>query len=264
MQISNGKWMYHTLAILLIALIAFFMVGWEDNEVCAQPVQIPEVEFRIGGNEEEDPGELVGFLQLLLILALLSLAPAFIVLMTSFTRIVVVMGFVRNALATQQIPPNQVLVGLALFLTFFIMYPVFTEVNEQAIQPYLEGEITQEEALEEGALPVREFMFSHTREKDLALFVDISKMDAPMDEDDVPLHVLVPSFVISELKTAFEMGFWIYVPFLIIDMVVATVLMSMGMMMLPPVVISMPFKILLFLLVDGWHLVTKSVVESFL
>lgn len=252
------------LAIIIIVSVFFILPGWTGSSVQAQ-VQIPEVEFRIGGEgEEEDPGEMVGFLQLLLILALLSLAPAFIVLMTSFTRIVVVMGFLRNALATQQIPPNQVIVGLALFLTVFVMFPVFNEVNEQAIQPYLEGELTQEEAFTEGAAPLREFMFYHTREKDLALFVDISGMDAPEVEDDVPLHVLVPAFVISELKTAFEMGFWLYVPFLIIDMVVATVLMSMGMMMLPPVVISMPFKILLFLMVDGWHLVVKSLMESFL
>lgn len=261
---NNGKKALLIFAIIIITCIFFIPPDWTGSTVHAQPVQVPEVEFNIGGEGGDEPEEVVGFLQLLLILAFLSLAPAFIVLMTSFTRIVVVMGFLRNALATQQIPPNQVLIGLALFLTVFVMFPVFDEVNEQAIQPYLEGEITQEEAFEEGAAPVREFMFHHTREKDLALFVDISNIDSPVDEGDIPLHVLVPAFVISELKTAFEMGFWLYVPFLIIDMVVATVLMSMGMMMLPPVVISMPFKILLFLMVDGWHLVVSSIMESFL
>ena len=236
---------------------------WPVAEAAAQPIQVPQVEFNLGGEEGGEPAELVGFLQLMLFLAVLSLAPAFIVLMTSFTRIVVVLGLLRNAMATQQVPPNQVVIGLALFLTFFIMFPVYDQINTEAIQPYLDGDIEQAEALEAAETPVREFMFYHTREQDLALFVDISDMDTPQDEDDIPLHVLVPAFVISELKIAFEMGFWLYVPFLIVDMVVASTLMSMGMMMLPPVVISMPFKILLFILVDGWYLVVSSVVDSF-
>ncbi len=264
MQLLKGKWILLFLVFFILCSVFFSFSGLFEGSVYAQPIQIPEVELNIGGGEEDNPQETVGFLQLMLILALLSLAPAFVVLMTSFTRIVVVMGFLRNAMATQQIPPNQVIIGLALFLTLFVMFPVFTEINEVAVQPYLEGEISQEEAFTEGAAPLREFMFYHTRDKDLALFVDISGMAAPQDEDDVPLHVLVPAFVISELKTAFEMGFWLYVPFLVIDMVVATVLMAMGMMMLPPVVISMPFKLLLFLMVDGWHLVVKSLMESFL
>ncbi len=241
-----------------IMLLAFFLLNLEGR-AGAQPLPIPE----IGWGEEEDPGELVGFLQILLLLAVLSLAPAFVILMTAFTRIVIVLSFVRNAMATQQIPPNQVLVGLALFMTLFVMYPRLEEINSSALQPYLEEEITQEEAFKVGTAPLQDFMLDHTRDRDLALFVDIADMDRPKEREEVPLHVLVPAFVISELRTAFEMGFRIFVPFLIIDMVVASTLMSMGMFMLPPVIVSLPFKILLFVLVDGWHLVVRSLLESF-
>jgi len=173
------------------------------------------------------------------------------------------MGFIRTSLATQQMPPNQVLIGLALFLTFFVMAPTFQQVNNQALQPYLKGEIKQEVAFKKGMQPIREFMFKQTREKDLALFVKMSEMKRPRNFDDIPNYVLIPSFVISELKTAFQIGFVIFVPFLVIDMVVASALMSMGMMMLPPMMISLPFKILLFVLVDGWNLVIQSLVLSF-
>jgi len=246
------------LAALLLVLV---VLNTAVPAAEAQPFQIPGLEVRIGSGEE--PGEIVGFLQLLLLLALLSLAPAILLLMTCFVRIVVVLAFLRNALATQQVPPNQVVVGLALFLTFFVMSPVLTQINEEALQPYLAGEISQEEALTKGAEPLREFMFYHTREKDLALFVNISGMETPEGKEDVPMRVLIPAYVISELKTAFQMGFMLFIPFLIIDMVVASTLMSMGMFMLPPVVVSLPFKILLFVMVDGWHLVVKSLVESF-
>jgi len=258
MKRKNSRHLTAALLLFLLcgAVLAFAWVKKASAQV------VPGIELRIGGGEN-DPADLVGFLQLLLLLALLSLAPAFIMLMTSFTRIVVVLAFVRNALGTQQIPPNQVLIGLALFITFFVMSPVLNEINDTALQPYLEGEITQEEALEVGAAPLREFMFYHTREKDLALFVNMAGLEAPQTKDDVPLYVLVPSFVISELKTAFQMGFILFIPFLIIDMVVASTLMSMGMFMLPPVIVSLPFKIMLFILVDGWHLVVKSLVESF-
>ncbi len=250
--------------IILTFLLALILTFFFPAESFAQPpIQIPEVNLQIGGEGDEDPESLVGFLQLLLVLALLTLAPAFVMLTTSFTRIVIVLSFTRNAMATQQIPPNQVLVGLALFLTFFVMQPTLAVINETAVQPYIEGEIDQETALELGAEPLRNFMYYHTREKDLALFVDISGMEQPETQDDIPLHVLVPSFIISELKTAFQMGFMLYVPFLIIDMVVASTLMSMGMFMLPPVIVSMPFKLLLFILVDGWHLVVSSLLLSF-
>ncbi|WP_370640559.1 flagellar type III secretion system pore protein FliP [Salipaludibacillus sp. CUR1] len=211
----------------------------------------------------EDPANLTATIQLLILLTVLSLAPAILILMTSFTRIVIVLSFVRSGLATQQMPPNQVLIGLALFLTFFIMAPVFSDVNDNALQPLFDGELTQEEAFEEAAAPMKAFMAEHTREKDLALFMGYAGQERPESLDDIPLTSLVPAFAISELKTAFQIGFMIFVPFLVIDMVVASVLMSMGMMMLPPVMIALPFKVLLFVMVDGWHLVVRSLLFSF-
>ncbi|WEG19090.1 flagellar type III secretion system pore protein FliP [Alkalihalophilus pseudofirmus] len=211
----------------------------------------------------EEPANVATTIQLLIVLTVLSLAPGILILMTSFTRIVIVLSFVRQGLATQSMPPNQVLIGLALFLTFFIMAPIFAEVNEQALTPFLEGALTQEEALEQAAVPMKEFMAKHTREKDLALFMGYAGMDRPESLDDIPLTALIPAFAISELKTAFQIGFLIFVPFLVIDMIVASVLMSMGMMMLPPVMIALPFKILLFVLVDGWYLIVQSLLLSF-
>ena len=202
-------------------------------------------------------------LQLLLLMTVLSLAPAILMLMTSFTRIIIVLSFVRNALGTQQLPPNQVMVGLALFLTFFVMLPTWNQINTNAVQPYMENQITQTEALAKAEEPLRNFMFRQTREKDLELFVGLSKMERPKTYRDVPTHVLIPAFVISELKTAFQMGFAIFIPFIVIDMIVSSTLMSIGMMMLPPMMISLPFKLLLFVLVDGWHLVVESLVTSF-
>ncbi len=201
--------------------------------------------------------------QLLLLLTVFSLAPAILILMTSFTRIIIVLSFVRTSLATQSMPPNQVLIGLALFLTFFIMAPTFAQVNDQALQPLFNEEITLDEAYERASIPLKEFMSKHTRQKDLALFLDYAQMERPESIEDIPLTVLVPAFAISELKTAFQIGFMIFIPFLVIDMVVASVLMSMGMMMLPPVMISLPFKILLFVLVDGWYLIVKSLLQTF-
>lgn len=201
--------------------------------------------------------------KLLLLLTVLSLAPSILILMTCFTRIVVVLSFVRTALATQQMPPNQVIVGLSLFLTFFIMAPTFQEVNKTALTPLFNEKITLEQAYDRASVPFKDFMSAHTRQKDLELFLDYAKVDKPKTIQDIPLTTLVPAFAISELKTAFQIGFMIFIPFLIIDMVVASVLMSMGMMMLPPVMISLPFKILLFVMVDGWYLVVKSLLQSF-
>lgn len=201
--------------------------------------------------------------KLLLLLTVLSVAPSILILMTCFTRIVIVLSFVRTALATQQMPPNQVLIGLALFLSFFIMAPTFQEVNDQALTPLFNEEINLEEAYSRASLPLKEFMSAHTRQKDLALFLEYSKAERPETIADIPLTTLVPAFAISEIKTAFQIGFMIFIPFLVIDMIVASVLMSMGMMMLPPVMISLPFKILLFVLVDGWYLVVKSLLDSF-
>ncbi|WP_409294365.1 flagellar type III secretion system pore protein FliP [Peribacillus sp. SCS-26] len=201
--------------------------------------------------------------KLLLMLTVLSLAPSILILMTCFTRIIIVLSFVRTSLATQQMPPNQVLVGLALFMSFFIMAPTFQEVNEKALTPLFDNKIKLEEAYERAAVPFKEFMSAHTRQKDLELFLAYAKIDKPKSIDEIPITALVPAYAISELKTAFQIGFMIFIPFLVIDMIVASVLMSMGMMMLPPVMISLPFKILLFVLVDGWYLVVKSLLQSF-
>ncbi|TMN23589.1 flagellar type III secretion system pore protein FliP [Lentibacillus cibarius] len=210
-----------------------------------------------------DPSSVSTSVQLLLLLTVLSLAPSILILMTSFTRIVIVLSFVRTSLATQQTPPNQVLIGLALFLTFFIMAPTFQEVYDEGLQPLFNEEITLDEAYEKASAPMKDFMAEHTRQKDLQLFIDYSGMDQPESVETIPITTLVPAFAISELKTAFQMGFMIFIPFLIIDMAVASILMSMGMMMLPPVMISLPFKILLFVLVDGWYLITQSLLQGF-
>lgn len=210
-----------------------------------------------------DPSSVATSVKLLLLLTVLALAPSILILMTSFTRIVIVLSFVRTSLATQQMPPNQVLIGIALFLTFFVMAPTLSEVYDEALQPLFSEEIALDEAYDRAGKPMKEFMADHTRQKDLALFLSYSEHEAPETVEDIPLTTLIPAFAISELKTAFQMGFMIFVPFLIIDMAVASVLMSMGMMMLPPVMISLPFKILLFVLVDGWHLITYSILDGF-
>ncbi len=217
----------------------------------------------VGIEKGEEPGDISVLLQIILLLTVLSLAPAILMLMTSFTRLAVVFAFLRHALGTQQTPSNQIIAGLALFLTFFIMMPVWQKINANALQPYLNRKISQEVALKEAVDPMRQFMFKQTREKDLALLVKMSGRKKPKSQADIPTSVLIPAFVISELKTAFVIGFVLYVPFLIIDMVVASVLLSMGMMMLPPILISLPFKLMLFVLVDGWHLIVGSLVKSF-
>ncbi|MEK5231142.1 flagellar type III secretion system pore protein FliP [Lysinibacillus sp. FSL K6-0232] len=210
-----------------------------------------------------DPTNVSTSVKLLLLLTVLSLAPSILILMTSFARIVIVLSFVRTALATQQMPPNQVIIGLALFLTFFIMAPTFQEVNNEALQPLFAEEIGLEEAYDRASVPFKEFMSEHTRQKDLDLFLSYNQAEKPASVEEIPLTMLVPAFALSEIKTAFQIGFMIFIPFLVIDMIVASTLMSMGMMMLPPVMISLPFKILLFVLVDGWYLVMKSLLQSF-
>jgi flagellar biosynthetic protein FliP len=218
-------------------------------------------QIQIGGSGgNADGGNAV---QLLILIAMITLLPALLFTVTGFTRILIVLGFIRTGLGTPTSPPNQVLVGIALFLTLFVMAPTFNAIKKDAIDPLQKGKITQAQALDRGQGPLREFMFKQTRTKDLALFVSLAKMDRPKTRADVPTHVLIPAFIISELKTAFQIGFLIFLPFLVIDLVVSSTLMSMGMMMLPPVFISLPFKILLFVLVDGWDLVTRSLVESF-
>lgn len=219
------------------------------------------LEFQL--NTDEDGEGLSATLQMLLVLTVITLAPSILIMVTSFTRILIVLHFVRSALGTQTTPPNQILIGLALFLTIFIMSPVFTQINTEAIKPLSAGEITQEEAFDAGTAPIRTFMLEQTEIKDLRLFLDIANISEVETVEDIPLTVIIPSFIISELRTAFIIGFLIYIPFIIIDMVVASTLMSMGMMMLPPTMISMPFKILLFIMADGWNLIIGEVVKTF-
>ncbi|OBZ18372.1 flagellar biosynthetic protein FliP [Bacillus sp. FJAT-27264] len=246
------------LAFLLLSSLSILMI----HTMHADP--IPNINVQIGGNDSPSGG--TSSISILLLITVLSVAPAFVILMTSFTRIVIVLGFVRTSLGTQSMPPNQVLVGLALFLTLFVMAPTFSTINETALQPYMKGTITQSEALNKAADPMKEFMFKQTNSKDLLLFMKYTGYtgtDKPATYSDIPLTVIVPAFAIGEMKKAFTMGFLIFIPFLIIDIVVASTLMAMGMMMLPPVMISLPFKIMLFVLVDGWYLVIKSLLLSF-
>ncbi|MCX7950373.1 MAG: flagellar type III secretion system pore protein FliP [Clostridiales bacterium] len=246
----------------LILIILFLVIFPTISKAAPVNLTVPKVNISV--DNATTPKEYVDNIKLLILLTTLSFIPTIILLMTSFTRIIVVLGFLRNALSTQQTPPNQVLIGLALFMTLFIMSPVYTKVNNEAIKPYIEGKITQDQAINIGSKPIKDFMFKQTREKDLALFYKASGLEKTNDKYSVPFNVLIPAYVISELKTAFQMGFLIFVPFIVIDMVVASVLMSMGMFMLPPVTISLPFKILLFVMADGWHLVVKTLLESFM
>ncbi|QWV95779.1 flagellar type III secretion system pore protein FliP [Geomonas oryzisoli] len=243
-------------ALLLVALSLILAAT-----AGAEPLSLPTVSVGVG--KVSKPADVSVALQIFFVMTVISLAPSLLMMTTSFTRIVVVLSFLRSALGTQQAPSNQIVVGLSLFLTFFIMAPVWQQVNTQALQPYKAQTITQEEALKRGVAPLRKFMLSQVREKDLALFINLSKLPRPRNADDIPTMTLIPAYMVSELKTAFQIGFLIFIPFLVLDMVVASVLMSMGMMMLPPVMISLPFKILLFVLVDGWGLVIGSLVKSF-
>ncbi len=249
-------------AIVRVALACLLMVSLLSISGCVaadgSSVTAPK-----GLGVDSAAGDSALGLQIITLLSALTFIPAMLMMASSFTRIVIVLSFIRNAIGIPQTPPNQILLGLTLFLTIFVMAPVWQSVNAEALQPYLRNEISQDEAIERGSGPMRSFMFKQTREKDLSLFVYLAKMERPRNQSDIPTHVLIPAFVISELKTAFQMGFLILMPFLIIDMIVSSTLMSMGMMMLPPAVISLPFKILLFVLVDGWHLVIKSLMVSF-
>jgi len=245
----------------LAALLTLAALGLCALSAGAEQIPLPKV--TLGLERAGSRQDVSASLQILFILTVLSLAPALVMMLTSFARIIIVLSFTRHALGTQQIPPNSTLVGLALFLTFFTMAPVWQNVNANALQPYLTNEISYKVAVDRAVVPVREFMLRQTSESDLGLFVGLAKMSRPRGPQDIPTYVLVPAFVISELKTAFIMGFVIFVPFLIIDMVVAVTLMSMGMMMLPPIMISLPFKVLLFVMVNGWHLVAKALITSF-
>lgn len=240
--------------------IALLAVVLKATPVEAQPL-LPSVTV-----EFTEPDSVTAWstgLRILLLLTVLSIAPAILIMMTSFTRIIVVLGFIRHALATQQMPPNQVLVGLALFLTFFVMAPVWQAVYDQAWLPFQAGEISQEAAYQAAMEPIRNFMLAHTRERDLSLFLNYAGIPDPESPDEVPTYLLIPAFAISELKTAFQIGFVIFIPFIVIDMIVASTLMSMGMLMVPPMMVSLPFKVLLFVLADGWHLIVESLLAGF-
>ena len=257
-NISKRKRIYHSsFAICYLSLLLAVPAD-------AFSATVPLPSLQIGLAQADNPEQVSVLLQIVALLTILSLAPAILILMTSFTRLAVVFSFLKHAMGTHQVPSGQIIVGLALFLTFFIMMPVWQKVNKNALQPYLNEELSGTEALEAAMRPIRQFMFKQTREKDLALFVKTAKLSKPEAPKDVPTSVLIPAFVVSELKTAFIIGFVVYVPFLIIDMVVASVLLSMGMMMLPPIMISLPFKLMLFVLVDGWYLIVGSLVSSFM
>ncbi len=225
--------------------------------------QSPIPGINISIDSASSPQQVSTTLQIVFLLTVLTMAPAILIMTTSFTRFVIVLSFLRQAIGTPTAPSNQIVIGLALFLSLFVMMPIWEEVNTTALDPYLEEAISQEEFMSRAALPIKRFMGNFTREKDLALFIRIAKIERPKNIDEVPIWVMIPAFVISELKAAFQIGFLLYVPFLVIDMVVASILMAMGMMMMPPVMISLPFKLMLFVLVDGWHLILGSMVKSF-
>jgi flagellar biosynthesis protein FliP len=226
------------------------------------PTPTAPLRLNIGLEGGGRPGDVSVAIQLVVLMTLLTLAPSLVILMTSFTRLVIVLGFVRTAIGVPSAPSNQIIVGLSLFLTFFLMGPVFDRVNAEALQPYLAGELPSVEALNKATVPVREFMLKQTRTRDLEFFLELGRFP-PTRVEDLPMRVVIPAFVISELQTAFQMGFMIFLPFLVVDFLVSSILMSLGMMMMPPAIVSLPFKLLLFVLVDGWHLVVKSLVDSF-
>lgn len=247
---------FKKIAPFLLVLLFFAL-----PQILLAQTALPKIS--IGVDKSNNPAELVSTLQILFLITILTLAPSIVMMMTSFTRIIIVFHFLRQSLATQSVPSNQILVGLALFITFFIMKPALEKINDTALQPYIHKEISQQEALKKASLPIKAFMLKQTRKKDIKLFIDLRGGKKPQSIDDISLETLIPAFIISELKTAFQIGFLLYLPMLLIDLVVGSVLLSMGMMMLPPVMIAMPFKLLLFVLVDGWYLIVESLVKGF-
>lgn len=258
MLILNRK----KIIVTMVFLMFFLLIGSKTTVFAdANPIlSIPNINIDV--TEAQGPEDISSTIQVIILLTVLALAPSILVLMTCFTRIIIILSFLRKALALQTTPPNQVLVGLALFLTFFVMSPTFGEINETAYKPLVNGEITTEVAFDNAVNPLRDFMLRQVRSKDLALFVELANIEAPETTDDIPTSAVIPAFIISELKTGFEVGFLLFIPFIVIDMVVASTLMSLGMMMLPPVMISLPFKILLFVMIDGWNLVVRSIISG--
>ncbi len=253
------SWTPRQILLAAASLLALTALAWP---VLAQEPTLPTVTMRLAAGKAE-PEQVSVVLEILFLLTILSLAPSIILTVTSFTRIIIVFHFLRQAMGTQQMPPNQVMASLAIFMTFVIMMPVGKEINDKALQPYMKEEIGFKEAMSRAEIPLRGFLFKHTREKDLSVFYAIAKMERPQSKDEVPTLLLTSAFVISEVKTGFTIGFLIYIPFLILDMVVSSILLAMGMMMLPPVMVSLPFKVLLFIMVDGWNLLVGSIVNSF-
>ena len=249
-----------TRKIIFISLILTATFIWGGTVPFAEAVSLPSIQ--LGIDDVEDPEKVSSALQILFLLTILTLAPSILILTTSFARIIIVLSFLRQAMGTQQTPPTQILIGLGLFLTLFVMGPTWNEINDKALQPFLNEEISQTDALKKAEMPIKTFMLKQTREKDLSLFIEISG-ENPTTNEEIDIRSLIPAFIISELKTAFQIGFLIYIPFLILDMVVASILLSMGMMMLPPVLISLPFKLMLFVMVDGWYLTVGSLMRSF-
>jgi flagellar biosynthetic protein FliP len=248
---------FYLLGIALLAVVVATAV------VSAQGKALPLPKLSVEVGKSTKPEDIATTLQILFLMTILSLAPAILILTTAFTRIIIIFHFLKQAIGTQQVPPPQVLVGLAMFLTFFVMAPTWEKMNEVGLQPYLANKATFQEAYDKGVVPLREFMFKQTREEDLGLFLNLSKINKPSSRDEVPTYVLIPAYAISELRIGFQIGFVLFIPFLIIDMVVSSVLMSMGMMMLPPMLVSLPFKLLLFIMVDGWNLIVGTIVRSF-
>ncbi len=248
------------LSLLLMTVALLLLYCW-FQPAHAQSIGIPSINIGLGNATK--PTEVSQGLQILILLTVLTLAPAILIMGTAFTRIVIVLSLVRQAMGTPQLPPSQIIVGLAMILTFFVMQPTFQQINEDALQPYLAQSISQQQALDKAVTPIRTFMFKQVHQKDLELFVGLAKMSRPKNAGDIPTHVLLPAFLISELKTAFQLGFVVFLPFIVIDVVVSSILVSMGMLFLPPATISLPFKIVLFVLVDGWHLITQSLVAGF-
>ena len=254
----NGPVTPRTPYLSIAAAIIFLAVLL--SPAISQAIGLPTVTFGVG--DANTPSQVSTALQVLILLTVLSVAPAILLMTTCFTRIVIVLSFIRQAMGTQNTPPNQIILGLSLFLTFFVMSPTFNAINDQALQPYLAGKMDQKDAFDKALVPMRAFMFAHVKEEELALLSSITLDNRPYDRNQIPTMTLIPAFMLSELKRSFQMGFMIYIPFIVIDMIVSSILMSMGMMMLPPVIISLPFKLLLFVLVDGWDLVVESLIKS--
>lgn len=247
--------------LIIFSLVLLFLVTDSFAQQKSTTIPFPKINLDIGA--AQNGSDVSVTLQILLLMTVLSLAPSIVIMTTSYLRIIIVFHFLKSALGTQQMPPSQLLAGVALFITFFIMTPTWTKVNNDALKPLMDNKIKVEEAYEKGIEPIRQFMFKQTRDEDLELFIGLSNQPRPANRNDVSTYILIPSFVLSELRAGFIMGFFLFIPFIMVDMIVSSILMSMGMMMMPPIMISLPFKILLFVLVDGWNLIIGSLVRSF-